>query len=93
MHPPSILVAISQVQSFDLVSRILNLLSWDEAQLETCDVERHQETRRKILTWQLMVGKIAHALLMVCLLVAQERLAVVAEAGGEVQAAVVVRST
>lgn len=62
MHPPSTLVAVSQVQSFDLVSRILNLLNWDESELETRDLERHQGPRRKILTWQLMVGLIAHAL-------------------------------
>jgi hypothetical protein len=41
MHPPSTVVAISQAQSFDLVSRILPLLNWDESELETRDLERH----------------------------------------------------
>lgn len=62
MHPPSALVAISPVQSADLVSRILQWLNWNEAELETRDVEPHQGPRRKILTWQIIVGLIAHAL-------------------------------
>lgn len=62
MHPPSAVVAISQDQSFDLVSRILQCLNWDESELETRDVECHQGPRRKILTWQIIVGLVAHAL-------------------------------
>jgi hypothetical protein len=62
MQPPSALVAVSQVQSFDLVRRILNLSNWDESGLDTRDLERRQGPRCKILTWQLMVGLIAHAL-------------------------------
>jgi hypothetical protein len=61
MHLASI-TAVPQVQSSDLLSRILNLLNWDELKLETCDLESHQGPRRKILTWQLIVGLIAHAL-------------------------------
>jgi hypothetical protein len=62
MHPPSADVTILRVQSFDLVSRILKLLNWDESEFETRDMERHQGPRRKILTWQIIVGLIAHAL-------------------------------
>ncbi len=62
MHPPSADVSILPVESFDLASRILKLLNWDESQLETRDMERHQGPRRKVLTWQIMVGLIAHAL-------------------------------
>jgi hypothetical protein len=61
MHLASI-TAVPQVQSSDLLSRILHLLNWDELKLETCDLESHQGPRRKILTWQLIVGLIAHAL-------------------------------
>jgi hypothetical protein len=62
MHPPSADVSILPVESFDLASRILKLLNWDESQLETRDMERHQGPGRKVLTWQIMVGLIAHAL-------------------------------
>lgn len=62
MLPPSADVTSLRVQSFDLVSRILKLLNWDESELETRDTQRHQGPRRKILTWQIMVGLIAHAL-------------------------------
>ena len=62
MHPPSTVVGISQAQSFELVSRILKLLNWDESELETRDLESHQGPRRKILSAKIMVGLIAHAL-------------------------------
>lgn len=61
MHPPS-KVTTFQVQSHDLVGRILKLLNWDKLELETRDLERHQGPRRKILTWQIIVGLIAHSL-------------------------------
>jgi len=50
------------VESLDLVSRILTLLNWGGLELETRDLERHQGPRRKILTWQIIVGLVAHAL-------------------------------
>jgi len=61
MHPPSS-TAICPVESLDLVSRILTLLNWGGLELETRDLERHQGPRRKILTWQIIVGLVAHAL-------------------------------
>jgi hypothetical protein len=59
MHPPSADVAILRVQLFDLVSRILKLLNWDESELETRGRERHQGPRRKVLTWQIIVAPFA----------------------------------
>ena len=61
MHSPSKAI-VSQVPSVDLISRILRLLNWEPQQLEALDSERHQGPRRKILTWQIIVGLIAHAL-------------------------------
>ncbi len=61
MHPPSSSSAL-EVHGFDLVSRILKLLNWDGVELETQDRERHQGPRRKIFTWQIIVGLVAHAL-------------------------------
>lgn len=62
MHPPSADVAILRVQLFYLVSHILKLLNWDESEFETRGRERHQGPRRKVLTWQIIVGLVAHAL-------------------------------
>lgn len=62
MHPPSTVVAPFQIHSCDLVSRILKLIDWDPLELETRDLERHQGPRRKLLTWQIIVGLIAHTL-------------------------------
>lgn len=60
MHPPT--DGLFPVQSFDLVSRIVRLLNWNEEELEALDCQRHQGPRRKILTWQIIVGLVAHAL-------------------------------
>ena len=61
MRPPSDVV-VSHDQSVDLVSRILRQLRWSRGELETADQERHQGPRRKIFTWQIIVGLIAHTL-------------------------------
>ena len=54
--------ANSEVQSPDLVSRILALLRWDADELEARDVESHQGPRRKVQSWQIVVGLVAHSL-------------------------------
>lgn len=61
MHPSSH-VEVFHSQPVDLISRILRLLRWDKEELETSDLDRHQGPRRKILTWQIIVGLIAHSL-------------------------------
>jgi hypothetical protein len=61
MHPSSHAI-IAHDQPVDLVSRILRLLQWSRDELETADLERHQGPRRKIFTWQIIVGLIAHTL-------------------------------
>lgn len=62
MHPSSAVVASTEVQALDLVSRILALLRWDADDLEARDAESHQGPRRKLQSWQLVVGLIAHCL-------------------------------
>ena len=62
MPPSSAIVASTEVQSVDLVSRILGLLRWDADQLMAQDLEAHQGPRRKLQSWQLVVGLIAHCL-------------------------------
>jgi len=59
-HPPSF--SSPTAPSFDLVSRILALLGWDRTSLPTHDADTHQGPRRKLETWQLVVGLIAHCL-------------------------------
>jgi len=54
----------TQAQRLDLVGRILAFLRWDQAALDEYDTHRHQGPRRKLQTWQLIVGLIAHCLPM-----------------------------
>ena len=54
----------TQAQRLDLVGRILAFLRWDQAPLDEYDTHRHQGPRRKLQTWQLIVGLIAHCLPM-----------------------------
>ena len=65
MCPPSESSAVAandEVQSPDLVSRILTLLRWDADELVARDVEAHQGPRRKVHSWQIVVGLVAHCL-------------------------------
>lgn len=65
MYSPSDLSAVStihEVQSPDLVRRILCLLHWNTDELEACDAESHQGPRRKVQSWQIVVGLVAHCL-------------------------------
>jgi hypothetical protein len=47
-----------------LIGGILAFLRWDQATLVEHDTHRHQGPRRKLHTWQLIVGLIAHCLPM-----------------------------
>ena len=58
----SAVVVSTEVQSLDLVSRILSLLRWHADELPQHDAESHQGPRRKVQAWQLVVGLVAHAL-------------------------------
>lgn len=65
MYSPSDLSAVStihEVPSPDLVSRILCLLHWNADELAACDAESHQGPRRKVQSWQIVVGLVAHCL-------------------------------
>lgn len=64
MQPTSdpALVANPEVQPPDLINRILGLLRWDADKLAAHDLDAHQGPRRKVQTWQLVVGLIAHCL-------------------------------
>jgi hypothetical protein len=67
MYPtsdPSVAVTNSEVQPpLDLDSRMLGLLRWDADKLMARDDgESHQGPRRKVQSWQLIVGLIAHCL-------------------------------
>jgi len=52
----------TEVQSLDLISRILDLLRWDPSDCAAFDDAAHQGPRRKIQSWQIIVGLIAHCL-------------------------------
>jgi hypothetical protein len=65
MHPasaPSVVETNPEVQAPDLVSRILGLLRWDAGKLSAHDLDAHQGPRRKVQSWQLIVGLVAHSL-------------------------------
>lgn len=51
-----------QPQPVDLVNRILAFLRWNPTKLDEHDTQRHQGPRRKLQTWQIIVGLIAHCL-------------------------------